>query len=108
MFHGWITGVLGIWLIVASFIVTGGEINNLANDLIVGLIVAVAGLSAFITRRVWLGLVTGILAIWLIFSAFLFFNNQFLYARNNLIVGVITTILGFLMATGRGDQIKDF
>lgn len=104
MLRAWITGVLGIWLIVASFVITGGKVNNLANDLIVGIIVAIASFSAFITKRIWLSLITGILATWLILSAFLFFSNQFLYARNNLIVGVIITILGFLVATGRGDQ----
>jgi len=37
MWRNWITGLLGIWLIIASFTISG----NLLNELIVGIAVAV-------------------------------------------------------------------
>jgi SPW repeat len=39
MWRNWVTGLLGIWLIIASFTISG----NLLNELIVGIAVAVLG-----------------------------------------------------------------
>lgn len=42
MWQGWITGALGIWLIIASFVFNG----NVFNELGVGVAVAVMGFWA--------------------------------------------------------------
>jgi hypothetical protein len=39
MWRAWMTGILGIWLIVASFTLSG----NIMNQLIVGVAIAVLG-----------------------------------------------------------------
>ncbi len=39
MWQAWITGILGVWLIIASFTISG----NTMNQLIVGVAVAVLG-----------------------------------------------------------------
>jgi uncharacterized membrane protein len=39
MWQNWIIGLLGIWMIVASFTISG----NLVNELIVGIAVAILG-----------------------------------------------------------------
>lgn len=39
MWQAWTTGILGIWLIIASFILSG----NIMNQLIVGVAIAVLG-----------------------------------------------------------------
>jgi hypothetical protein len=39
MWQAWITGILGIWLIIASFTISG----NIMNQLIVGVAIAVLG-----------------------------------------------------------------
>jgi hypothetical protein len=39
MWQAWMTGVLGLWLIVASFTLSG----NIMNQLIVGVAIAVLG-----------------------------------------------------------------
>jgi len=45
--QGWTSGILGLWLIVAAFIPALKEQTpNLWNDLITGLIVAIAGYAA--------------------------------------------------------------
>jgi hypothetical protein len=46
MWQGWITGVLGVWLIIASFVFSG----NVYNELAVGVTVAVMGFSAAVMR----------------------------------------------------------
>jgi hypothetical protein len=45
MWQGWITGVLGVWLIVASFVFSG----NVFNELGVGVMVAVIGFWSAVT-----------------------------------------------------------
>ncbi len=42
MWQGWITGGLGIWLIIASFVLNG----NVFNELCVGVMVAAMGFWA--------------------------------------------------------------
>lgn len=39
MWQAWITGILGVWLIIASFTISG----NTMNQLIVGVAIAVLG-----------------------------------------------------------------
>jgi len=39
MWQAWMTGILGIWLIIASFTISG----NIMNQLIVGVAIAVLG-----------------------------------------------------------------
>jgi hypothetical protein len=46
MWQGWITGTLGIWLIIASFVFSG----NVYIELAVGVMVAVMGFSAAVLR----------------------------------------------------------
>ena len=46
MWQGWITGGLGVWLIIASFVFSG----NVFNELGVGVSVAVIGFWAAVTR----------------------------------------------------------
>ncbi len=42
MWQGWVTGTLGIWLIIASFVLRG----NVFNELAVGVTVAIMGFWA--------------------------------------------------------------
>jgi hypothetical protein len=46
MWQNWIIGFLGIWMIVASFTVTGNPIN----ELIVGIVVAIFGFWTAVQR----------------------------------------------------------
>lgn len=45
--QGWTSGLLGVWLIIAAFIPSlQTHTGNLWNDLIVGVVVAIAGFAA--------------------------------------------------------------
>ena len=45
MWQGWTVGILGIWGIIAPFIIKT-KTGNMWNDIIVGVIVAIAGFAA--------------------------------------------------------------
>lgn len=45
--QGWLSGIVGIWLIIAAFIPSlQAHTGNLWNDLIAGILVAIAGFGA--------------------------------------------------------------
>jgi len=92
--QGWTTGLLGVWIFIAAFL-NFTPTGNLWNDLIVGVIVAIAG-YAMIKSKPWQGWLAGIAGVWLVIAAFI----PALQAHdgnmwNDTIVGIIFMIAGF-------------
>jgi hypothetical protein len=103
---GAIIGCLSLLLIAAGIIGVGRQ-GNLWNDWIMGVIVAVLGFALARIAPVH-GIVSGILGLWLIISAFL----PDLQVRpgawwNDIIVGVILAIAGFSTRRIRAESISD-
>ncbi|GBD94348.1 hypothetical protein BMS3Abin05_01954 [bacterium BMS3Abin05] len=96
MWQGWLSGIVGLWSIVAAFIITGAKTGNVINDLVVGIIWFVAG---FTLTRMWNGWVIGILGIWFVISAFVFPGAAITNFWNDLVIGIIITVVGFLSLT---------
>jgi len=79
--------------------------GNLWNDLIVGVIVGIAGFT-MIKEKSWQGWTAGILGIWLIIAAFI--PSLQAHAGNMwncIIVGVLLMVAGFGAFEGQGRQI---
>ncbi len=95
---GWTVLILSIWLIVASFIpaITGSKAANLADFLIVGLVILIAGIFMLKTSKVagWIELIVG---IWLVISAFIppIIGSKGGALANGLIFGIIALIFAF-------------
>jgi len=92
--QGWTTGILGVWIFIAAFL-NFTPTGNLWNNLIVGVIVAIAG-YAMIKPKPWQGWLTAIVAVWLIIAAFIpslqaHVGNMW----DDAIVGIIFMITGF-------------
>jgi hypothetical protein len=94
--------LLGIWLIISTFVLTA--FNNLPNarwnNVIVGILVAIFGLARFSstapTGLSWANLVLG---IWLIISPFVLGFAHVVGAMwHNVIVGIIVGVLGWARA----------
>ena len=96
MWQGWLSGILGIWSIIAAFWITGSKTGNIITDLILGIVWLIAG---FTLTKLWNGWTIGILGIWFIISAFIFPGATAVNFWNDLIVGVIVAIVGFLSLT---------
>ncbi len=102
MWQAWTTGILGLWLIVAAFLKLGPT-GVLWDNLIVGIIVAIAGF-AMVKVKSWQGWTAGILGLWLIVAAFI--PSLRAYTPNlwdDLIVGILVAIAGF-GAMGGGNK----
>lgn len=104
MWQAWTTGILGIWLFIAAFLYFTPN-GNLWNNLIVGVIVAIAGF-AMIKAKPWQAWTAGIVALWLIVAAFipsLQIHSANLW--NDLIVGIIFMVAGFA-ALGKSKKLS--
>lgn len=69
MWQAWTNGIIGIWLFIAAFL-NFSSTGNLWNDLIIGVIAAVAGF-AMVKDKPWQGWLTGLVGLWLIIAAFI-------------------------------------
>jgi Na+/citrate or Na+/malate symporter len=96
----WIIGLLGVWLILAGFIVKVANANRF-DDLIVGLAVVFFGMLLSRVREVrgWLSYIFG---AWMIVAAFI---PAFLvgtgHVWNNVIVGILIAAAGFSALGGK-------
>ncbi len=101
MWQGWTVGILGIWGIIAPFIIKT-RTGNMWNDIIIGIIVAVVGFM-MIREHAWQGWTAGILGIWWIIAGFIPpLTTGAGNIWNDIIVGVIVAIAGFA-ALGKGN-----
>jgi hypothetical protein len=100
MWQAWTIGILGVWLFIAAFLNFAAS-GNLWNNLIVGIIVGIAGFT-MIKAKSWQGWTAGILGIWLIIAAFIpslqaHMGNMW----NGIIVGILLMIAGFWALPGK-------
>jgi len=100
--QGWTTGILGIWIFIAAFL-NFAPVGNLWNNLIVGIIVAIAGF-AMVKPKPWQGWLAGIVGVWLIIAAFIpSLQTHIGNMWDDAIVGIIFMIAGFA-ALGKSQE----
>jgi hypothetical protein len=105
--NGTIIGILGLLLIVAG-IIGLGSVGNVWSHVIVGIIVSVLGFAMASTTPAH-GISTGILGLWMIFSAFIPGLRSGAGARwDHIIVGVILAIAGFSTPRRLATSSSDF
>jgi len=89
-----IIGILGLWVIAAG-IIGLGEVGNVWNGWIIGIIVAILGFTMASRARIQ-GIITGILGLWLIATTFIPELRIDGGARfNDIVVGTIIAIAAF-------------
>lgn len=88
MWQGWVTGVIGIWLIVSGIV--GAGLHAQWNYIIPGVVMAVFGFWMF---KVWQSIVAGVLGLWMIVSGIVLTN--LMNPLNMIIVGIVTAGLSF-------------
>lgn len=100
MWNAWLTGILGIWMVIVPFL-GFTTIGNAWNDWVVGVVVAVIGF-AMTARRPWQGWIAGIVGVWLFIAGFipgLRFGAGLWW--NDILVGIVFIITGFAAVGGR-------
>jgi hypothetical protein len=95
MWQGWINGILGLWLIVAAFVITGSQTGNQVNGIIVGIVLWVLGLWAAIRRKSWHDWLVTFIGLWIFIAAFWFPSSHWGNVVNDLAAGVVVAIVSF-------------
>lgn len=96
--------VLGVWLVVAPFILAYGHKGATANELVVGILLAAL---AWVRLRspvdAWATWTSGVLGLWLVFSPFIFGYVHPATYWNQLGVGILIVIAALASV---GDSIR--
>lgn len=93
--------LLGLWLIIAPFLLSYATSASRGNDITIGIIVAL--LAAFrllgVYRAAWLSWLNALLGIWLIIAPFVLRYGSSSALWNDVIVGLFIAFLGLWSAT---------
>jgi hypothetical protein len=87
MWQGWISLIIGVWLIISGLI---SALQGPVNLVLFGLLAAIIG---FFFLKGWEGTVSGILGVWLIISGFI---SGFITAPNFIVMGIVIAILSLI------------
>lgn len=96
---GIINLVLALWLIISPFTL-GYPSGAIANSVILGIVVAILAIIRLSApNQTWASWLNGVAGLWLILAPFMFGFTTMAVLWNELIIGVIVTILGFWNGT---------
>ncbi len=95
MWQGWISGILGLWLLVSAFTVAGNKTGDLTNDLILGIVFLILGIWAGIIHKSWQSWVVAVIGTWMVIAGLWFPASYGGNLANDLIMGAVVAIAGF-------------
>ena len=95
MWQGWINGILGLWLIVAAFVIAGSKTGNIINGMIVGIVLCAFGLWAAIRRKGWYDWLVTFIGLWILIAAVSFPASYWGNVVNDIAAGVFVAIASF-------------
>lgn len=95
-FINYATLILGLWLIIAPFILGYVDSTAITNDIILGLLIAAVSVVRLFTafRPNWLNWLIFALGLWLIIAPFIFGYFSPAPRSNDIIVGILVAVLG--------------
>lgn len=104
----WINFILGLWLIVAGFTLSAGSGAPMAEEIVLGIIIAVLAYSAAMTRaHAALSWLVAIAGLWtLVAPSFIGYGTLAASRSNDIIVGIIVLVLGFISAVWRRSPVR--
>lgn len=96
----WTLGILGLWIALAAFLQFGHQ-GDLWNDLLVGTVVLILGIT-LAAEATWIAWTVGVLGAWLIVAAFLpSLHSGAGIVWNNLIIGLGVAGVAAVRAGGK-------
>jgi SPW repeat len=99
----WINFVLGLWLIVAGFVLSRGSAPVMTEEVVLGIIIAVLAFwSAIGTEATALSWAIAVAGLWtLIAPSVIHYTILTASKTNDIVVGIIVLVLGFANAVYR-------
>ena len=104
----WINFILGLWLIAAAFIFSTGAGAVMAEEIVLGIIIAVLAYGSIVARSSavvsWLVALAG---LWTLVAPSVIAYGMFTASRtNDIVVGIIVLVLGFANAVFRESPVR--
>ncbi len=90
--QSWVIAILGVWIFISAFL-NLSPTGNLWSNLIVGIVVAMAGFW-MVKEKPWQGWLSGLVGLWLIIAAFALHAHT-ANMWNDAIVGLVFMVAGF-------------
>lgn len=99
----WINFILGLWLIVAGFTLSSGVGAIMTEEIVLGIIIAVLAFGSIVGRPgTLLSWCVAIAGLWTLIAPFVIHYGTLTTSRtNDVIVGIIVLVLGFVNAVYR-------
>ena len=109
MWQAWINAILGLWFIVAAFVIAGSKTANMTNNLITGIILVILGVWAAVRYKGWKNWIVAIIGAWMIVSGFWFPTSYVATVANDIVGGAVIIILSLWAWAGasRPSQPKE-
>ncbi len=99
--------LLGLWLIIAPFVLTYAQASALWNDIIVGVLVIVfASASLSGPRNAWFSWLNAALGLWLVAAPFALTYIELAAFWNDIILGVVILILAAWSASAARPPVE--
>jgi len=93
MWQAWVNAILGLWFIVAAFIIAGSKTANITSNLIAGIILVILGIWASVRYKGWKNWVVALIGVWMIISGFWFPSHYIATVGNDIVAGAVIIIL---------------
>jgi hypothetical protein len=107
MWQAWINAILGLWFIVAAFIIAGSKTANLTTNLIAGIILVILGIWAAVRYKGWKHWIVTLVGAWMIVSGFWFSGSYVATVGNDIVAGAVILILSLWAVFSRPSEPKD-
>jgi hypothetical protein len=103
MWQAWINAILGLWFIVAAFIIAGSKTANMTSSLIAGIILVILSIWASIRYKSWKNWVVALISVWMIIAGFWFPSNYIATVGNDIFAGAAIIILSLWAWAGTSE-----
>lgn len=100
MWQAWINAILGLWFIVAAFIIAGSRTANITNGLVIGVVLLILGICAAVSYTGWKNWVVAIIGVWMVVSGFWFPSSHVATLTNDIVAGAVIIILSLWALAG--------
>jgi len=98
----WINFILGLWLIVAGFVMSRGSGPVMAEEIVLGIIIACLAYWSAVRPGTTVSWAVAVAGLWtLIAPGVISYAGMAASRRNDIVVGIIVLVLGFANAVYR-------
>jgi len=103
----WINFILGLWLIVAGFTVSQGAGPAMAEEVVLGIIIALLAIGSANSTSPAIAWCVAIAGLWtLLAPAVINYTMHSVSRSNDIVVGIIVLILGIANAVYRQSPVR--